>query len=334
MEFGILNQSPILEGQDVALSIKDTIELAKKADESGYRRYYVSEHHNESLAGTAPEIMISHLLTHTKHINIGSGGVMLQHYNPFKVAEQFQLMSHLAPGRVDLGIGKAPGGLHLSTTALQSELKEERPSFADKFKTLTQFVNQTHTGEFQDLKTSPDTSNPPEIFLLGSSPASAAFSARENVNFIYAHFITNDGQKLKDSISAYRKNNAAGKFIVALSVIVTDDKEMEAQLKEENVVYELHHESGKILRVNGKERAESTVAASDEPVKAKRVEADIIIGTREEVLKKLEWYIQNSGIDELMFHLPTKNKSLRHQTIEALAPVQTIHKNPEMNMAK
>lgn len=334
MEFGILNQSPILDGQDVASSVKDTIELAKKADKLGYRRYYVSEHHNEPLAGTAPEIMISHLLAHTEHINIGSGGVMLQHYNPFKVAEQFQLMSHFAPGRVDLGIGKAPGGLHLSTTTLQSELKKERPSFDDKFKALNHFINQTHTGELKDLQTSPDTSNPPEVFLLGSSPNSAAFSAGENVNFIYAHFISNNKQKLEDSIKAYRENNDAGKLIVALSVIVTEDKELEAKLKEENVIYELSFESGKKLRVGGKDRAEETVASADEPVESERIEADIIIGSRDEVFEKLEWYIENNEIDELMFHLPTKDETIRHQTIEALAPIHSIHESQSFSEIK
>lgn len=334
MEFGLLNQSPILEGQDVASSIRDTIELAKKADAAGYRRYYVSEHHNEPLAGTAPEIMIAHLLAHTEHINIGSGGVMLQHYNPFKVAEQFQLMSHLTPGRVDLGIGKAPGGLHLSTTALQSELKEPRPSFDAKFQTLKHFVNQSHTGEFQNLKTSPDTSNPPQIFLLGSSPESAAFAAHENVNFIYAHFISNNEQKLKESIKSYRKNNTNGKLIVALSVIVTEDENLEARLKEDNVLYELYYESGKLLRVKGKSKAEEAVSKTDEHIEAKRVEADIIIGSRAHVLEKLEWYINFEEIDELMFHLPTENKNIRHQTIEALAPLHTIHKSPTLNGEK
>lgn len=334
MEFGILNQSPILKGQDSASSITDTIELAKKADQLGYRRYYVSEHHNEPLAGTAPEIMISHLLAHTEQINIGSGGVMLQHYSPFKVAEQFQLMIHLAPGRVDLGIGKAPGGLQLSTTALQSELKEERPSFNDKFRDLNHFINQTHTGELKELQTSPDTSNPPEVFLLGSSPNSAAFSSSEHVNFIYAHFISNDEQKLKDSIRTYREQNTEGKLIVALSIIVTEDEKLEARLKEENVLYELYYESGKILRVKGKSRAEETVANAEEHIDAKRVEADIIIGSKEHVLEKLQWYISNEEIDELMFHLPTENKDIRHQTIEALSPIHTIHKSPTLNGAR
>ncbi len=334
MEFGILNQSPILEGKDAAASIQDTIDLAKKAEKAGYRRYYVSEHHNEPLTGTAPEIMIAHLLAHTERINIGSGGVMLQHYNPFKIAEQFQLMSHFSPGRVDLGIGKAPGGLHLSTTALQSELKEDSPSFNHKFKALSHYVNQTHTGEFQNLKTSPDTSHPPEIFLLGSGPDSAAFAALENVSFIYAHFISNSEEKLKDSIKAYREQNTESKFIVALSVIVTEDKNLESQLKEENILYELHYESGKTLRVKGRERAESAISKADEPVKAKKVDADIIIGSKEEVLGELEQYTNNADIDELMFHLPSNNQNIRHQTIEALAPIHSLHKSPLLNGAE
>lgn len=115
-----LDKSPIHDGEAAQTALARTIKLAQKAETAGFHRFWVAEHHNSpELASSSPEVLISFLLAHTKHIRIGSGGVMLQHYSTYKVAENFNLLSSLAPGRVDLGVGKAPGGLPLSTRALQ-----------------------------------------------------------------------------------------------------------------------------------------------------------------------------------------------------------------------
>ena len=145
MQFSLLNQSPLLINHTVEESLQHTTKLAKMADELGYTRYFVSEHHNmEHVIGTSPEVLVTHLLNHTKNINIGAGGVMLSHHNPFHVAEQFQLISHLAPGRVDLGVGKAPGGTPLATEALQHELRDDIDSFNDRFLKLKSYIDGTH----------------------------------------------------------------------------------------------------------------------------------------------------------------------------------------------
>lgn len=108
----ILDKSPIAEGASAHDALSFTIRLAKRAEALGYQRYWVAEHHGASeLASSAPEILVSHLFAHTSRIRVGSGGVMLQHYSPYKVAESFRTLASLAPGRVDLGVGKAPGGL-------------------------------------------------------------------------------------------------------------------------------------------------------------------------------------------------------------------------------
>lgn len=138
----ILDQSPIDHNEAVSDGIKRTVELAQLAENLNYTRYFVAEHHNiQEVVGTSPEILVTHLLNQTSRINIGSGGVMLQHYSPFKVIEQFHFMSQIAPGRVDLGIGKAPGGFPLATQALQEDIKSSPTSFNDKFHLLNQFNN-------------------------------------------------------------------------------------------------------------------------------------------------------------------------------------------------
>jgi luciferase family oxidoreductase group 1 len=136
-----LDKSPIHDGEAAQAALTRTIKLAQKAEAAGFHRFWVAEHHNSpGLASSSPEVLIGFLLAHTHHIRIGSGGVMLQHYSAYKVAENFNLLASLAPGRVDLGVGKAPGGLPLSTRALQGAYDPDRkPSFKQQLAELDGF---------------------------------------------------------------------------------------------------------------------------------------------------------------------------------------------------
>lgn len=122
MKVSILDQTQLTDKTNAETEFRNTVELAKYLDELGYTRYWLSEHHStDALAGSAPEILASYLLGQTQKIKIGTGGVMLPHYSAYKVAEMFQVMSALAPERVDLGVGRAPGGHHLSNFALKGK---------------------------------------------------------------------------------------------------------------------------------------------------------------------------------------------------------------------
>ena len=327
MQFSLLNQSPLLINHTVEESLQHTTKLAKMADELGYTRYFVSEHHNmEHVIGTSPEVLVTHLLNHTKNINIGAGGVMLSHHNPFHVAEQFQLISHLAPGRVDLGVGKAPGGTPLATEALQHELRDDIDSFNDRFLKLKSYIDGTHVNR-EHLKISLDTeSSKPTMYLLGGSPTSAEFAAKNDVNFIFAHFIKNDPSLLKEVAKVYRETNPNGKVIVALSVLVAESEEEKLQLIKENELYVITFESGKSLRVVNKEQVNDFVKTSAEKFEVNKQEPHMIIGSAEEILKELEDISAEIGIDEFMFHLPTNDHTIREKTVEALAPIHTQNK--------
>ena len=327
MQFSLLNQSPLLINHTVEESLQHTTKLAKMADELGYTRYFVSEHHNmEHVIGTSPEVLVTHLLNHTKNINIGAGGVMLSHHNPFHVAEQFQLISHLAPGRVDLGVGKAPGGTPLATEALQHELRDDIDSFNDRFLKLKSYIDGTHVNR-EHLKISLDTeSSKPTMYLLGGSPTSAEFAAKNDVNFIFAHFIKNDPSLLKEVAKVYKETNPNGKVIVALSVLVAESEEEKLQLIKENELYVITFESGKSLRVVNKEQVNDFVKTSAEKFEVNKQEPHMIIGSAEEILKELEEISVEIGIDEFMFHLPTNDHIIREKTVEALAPIHTQNK--------
>ncbi|PHH47526.1 ABC transporter substrate-binding protein [Pluralibacter gergoviae] len=148
----ILDKSPLADGETAAQALKRTLSLAQQAESWGYHRFWIAEHHNtDQLASPSPEVAIGWLLGQTRRIRIGSGGVMLQHYSPYKVAENFNLLAALAPGRVDLGVGKAPGGLPLSTRALQQGVAQpERLTFADRLAQLAS-DNRTRIGSDVDV---------------------------------------------------------------------------------------------------------------------------------------------------------------------------------------
>ena len=138
----LLDKSPIDEGSTAADALRTTVRLAQRAEELGYHRFWVAEHHNVSnLASSAPETLIAYLLAKTARIRVGSGGVMLQHYSAYKVAETFNLLASLSPGRVDLGVGKAPGGFPFSTRALQVGIDPAgRPSFAEQLSGINAYL--------------------------------------------------------------------------------------------------------------------------------------------------------------------------------------------------
>lgn len=327
MEFNILNQSPVLDGYSVQESLHHTVELAQKADTLGYKRFFVSEHHNmENVIGTAPEVLVTHLINHTKYINIGAGGIMLSHHNPFHVAEQFQLISHLAPGRIDLGIGKAPGGTPLATKALQHELRPDIKSFNDRFLSLKSYIDGTHENN-DVLKISLDvTTSSPTLFLLGGSASSAQFAAEHNVNFIFAHFIKNDPALLNEVSAMYKKHSPDGKFIAALSVLAVDSEEDKKAALKENEFYELNFKDGKTLRVITEDQVEDYVKNTGEEIIVNKKQPDMILGSQDEILSQLNELSSNNSIDEFMFHLPTSNRELRDYTVETLAPSNTIHR--------
>src|SRR3954466_2279175 len=157
-------------------ALQKTVQLAQKAEEWGYSRFWVSEHHHsDQVAGSSPEVLISYLLAQTNSIRVGSGGVMLQHYSPYKVAENFHVLSNLAPGRVDLGIGKAPGGLPLSTKALQYGTVNDGKDFENRLTFLQQLINNSvpETHEFAGIKATPTPPTKPHTYLLGASVDSA-----------------------------------------------------------------------------------------------------------------------------------------------------------------
>ena len=197
LTLSVLDQSPVRQGVTPRDALLETIELARHCDALGYRRYWLAEHHaTPALAGSAPEIMIARVAAETSHIRVGSGGVMLSHYSSLKVAEQFRMLETLHPGRIDLGIGRAPGSDQLTAAALAhgpGALGIEH--FPNQIADVIGYLEHTIPGEhpFSRIQLMPDGETLPEIWILGSSDQSAIFAAYFGRAFSFAHFISDEG---------------------------------------------------------------------------------------------------------------------------------------------
>ena len=197
----VLDQSPIAAGSDAAQAIRNTLDLARAADALGYHRYWLAEHHaSRSLAGVAPEALIGPVALATNRIRVGSGGVMLPHYSPYKVAETFSLLSAMAPGRIDLGLGRAPGSDQRTAFALQRDRTRRMPSdFPEQLDELTGYLDATLPEDhaFASLQhVMPTGGGRPELWMLGSSPESAIWAAERGLPYCFADFINSDGAHL------------------------------------------------------------------------------------------------------------------------------------------
>src|SRR4051812_16883106 len=206
MKLSVLDQSTAAKGRSPDAAIRETIELAKHCDALGYNRYWVSEHHNtNTIVGTAPEILMAAIGATTQRIRIGSAGVMLPHYSALKVAEQFRVLEAIAPGRIDLGLGRAPGSDQRTALALNPD-PNAHELFPQQILDLQAWVSgaplqQGHP--FGSIKANPQGPTSPEIWILGSSDYGAQVAAHFGLPYAFAYFFT-DGQGCEQALDIYR----------------------------------------------------------------------------------------------------------------------------------
>ena len=322
-KLSILDQSPIFPGTYAAQALQQTVLLAQKAEEWGYTRFWVSEHHHtDKLAGSSPEVLISYLLAQTSTIQIGSGGVMLQHYSPYKVAENFHVLSNLAPGRVDLGIGKAPGGLPLSTKALQYGTINDGKDFPERLSFLVELIENSvsESHALAGIQATPLPQEKPEVFLLGASVTSAQLAANLGISFVFAKFINSDHSILEEAATIYRKGYPNGRFIISLAVIVAPTQIEAEQLVGERKIVKVHLQSGRTLTLQSIEQAEVFGRQAGEPYEITEHEADIIAGTPQYVKEVLALLQKDHQVDEFIIHTPIEREAERFRSFKLLSP--------------
>jgi len=208
MKLSVLDQSTASKGRSQADAIRETLELARHCDKLGYHRYWVSEHHDSgSIVGTAPEVLMAAIAATTARIRVGSAGVMLPHYSALKVAEQFRVLEAIAPGRIDLGVGRAPGSDRLTALALNphSNAAEEFPR---QVLDLNAWVSGSPLEEghpFEKIKAHPLGPTSPELWILGSSDYGAQLAAYFGLPYAFAYFFS-DGRGVEQALELFRRN--------------------------------------------------------------------------------------------------------------------------------
>jgi luciferase family oxidoreductase group 1 len=328
MTLSILDQSPIRPGGTAAEALAETIELARLADQLGYKRYWLSEHHNSAaFAGTAPEILIGSVASATRRIRVGSGGVMLAHYSPLKVAECFRMLETLHPGRIDLGIGRAPGGTARTTLALQAgPTAHPIEAFPQQLRLLEGFLADSIEKDhpFHSVHAMPRGPGMPELWLLGSGGESAAYAAELGSAYSYAHFINPGGEQLMETYRRRFKPSArlAGPLASVSVFVLCADTEAEAR----RLAFPIEIWGLRLLR---KERgafpsleealAHAHTLTADERAYLEVRQAQSAIGTPEQVRDKLLSLAREYGVDEIVAVTITTDFASRRRSYELLA---------------
>ena len=322
----VLDQSPIAEGRTSAAAIADTLDLARLSDSLGYHRYWVAEHHaSPALAGVAPEILIGPLVQATSRIRVGSGGVMLPHYSPYKVAETFSLLSALAPGRIDLGLGRAPGGDGRIMLALQRDRSRRAPhdDFPNNLAELLAYFDGTLPDDhpfapLADLL--PSGGGSPEPWMLGSSMDSALWAAEAGLPYCFADFINPEGEAMT---AEYRKRFKPSarlsepRVMVASWTIAAQSADEAGRLAKPAAML------GALLRRNVLIPVPSIETAEDwlekNPTALSTRKRRVIVGTPRECRAALDGVAEAYGADEMMLVNIMANHPARRDSYRLIA---------------
>ena len=325
MRLSVLDQSPISEGSTGPEALANTLDLARLADELGYHRFWVAEHHGgPMLAGPAPEVLIGPLAAATRRIRVGSGGVMLPHYSPLKVAEAFSLLAGLYPGRIDLGLGRAAGTDPMTTYALQRDRRQAAPDdFPDQLAELLAHLEDALPPDhpFARLARSlPGRPEAPEPWLLGSSPQSAIWAAQLGLPYAFADFINREGAGIATDYQRRFDPGvrlAAPRTAVATWALAADTEEEAWRLTASSRMAMTLLRRGHLIPVPPVEKALRFLESQGETVV--RGSRRVTAGTPEQVRAGLETLAQQYGADEVIVVTITFDHAARRRSYELLA---------------
>lgn len=318
----VLDQSPIAEGSTAADAIRNTIDLARACDRQGYHRYWMAEHHaSPGLAGSAPEALIGPVALATQHIRVGSGGIMLPHYSPFKVAETFRLLAAIAPGRIDLGLGRAPGSDQRTALALQRDRSRRMPmDFPEALDELIAYLDDSLPPDhpFAPLsETLPSGGGNPDLWMLGSSPDSARWAAERGLPYCFADFINSDGADLAQYYRRAFQPSArlAQPYVMVATWAIAADSTAEAQRQAlPSRMMFAHLLAGRLIPVPSIEKAEAWAAQNNAPSRRRTT-----LGTAAEVHAQLDGVARDYAADEVMLVNIMPDHAARRRSYELIA---------------
>lgn len=307
IRLSVLDQSPVRKGVTAEQAVKETIALAKHTDQLGYTRFWVSEHHNTgSLAGSTPEVLIAYLASQTKNIRIGSGGIMMPNHSALKVAENFRMLEALAPGRIDLGMGRAPGTDRLTASVLNPSNQFREQDFINQLYDLRNYFHDT--GELgtpqSKIRAIPQVETIPDMWLLSSSGQSGLFAAHFGMGLSFAHFINPFGGP--EAVRLYRErfqpsdDMTTARASVAIFVFCSEDEE---QIRRHQALMDyrfIQFEKGSGIPPVNYEDIKNTEYTEHERERIRHNRARVITGTPGEIKLKLTWLAEDYKVNEII----------------------------------
>ena len=298
LELSVVDQSPVRAGESAGQALRDTIALAVEVEKLGYQRYWLAEHHSlPNFAGTSPEILIGQVAAHTKTIRVGSGGVMLSHYSALKVAENFRMLGALYPGRIDLGIGRAPGSDQVTAAALTfpgqpREIRHFPRQVVDLLGFLNNDLEESHF--FSGISAGPGEPEVPDVWLLGSRYESANMAAQLGLPFAYAHFFGINVEEGPAIVANYKQNYRPSehfpepKINVGVHVVCAETEEEAMRLSASRNLSRLFNITGRANGIPSPEDAAKYVFQAGEEAFVNQYQAVCVDGEPQQVRQGLE----------------------------------------------
>ncbi|MEO8538058.1 MAG: LLM class flavin-dependent oxidoreductase [Betaproteobacteria bacterium] len=327
MKLSVLDQSTASEGVEQSAAIRESIALAQLCERLGYHRYWVSEHHNsDSIVGTAPEVLMAAIAATTSRIRVGSAGVMLPHYSALKVAEQFRVLEAIAPGRIDLGVGRAPGSDRLTAHALNPHANA-----ADEFPRQVLDLGAWVAGAplddghpFAAIKAHPTGATAPEIWILGSSDYGAQLAAHFGLPYAFAYFFS-EGRGVEEALSLYRRSyrpsvrHPAPQATICVFALAADTRAEAEHLLKTREHWRVGFEQGVRKPLVAPDFATTYPYTDAERATIDALRRKAIVGTGESVAARLTELAQRLALEELVVVTWTYDAAARRRSYELLA---------------
>jgi len=328
MHLSVLDQSMIVSGRPPDASIRETLALGPLLEALGYHRFWLSEHHSsDSIAGSAPEIMLGALAARTEKIRLGSAGIMLPHYSSLKVAEQFRVLEALAPGRIDLGVGRAPGSDGRTALALNPNAAEAASGFPSQLRDLMAWVANTPLPEghpFRGVQAQPVGPTAPEMWILGSSLYGAQVAAYFGLPYCYAYFFT-EGQGAAEALHLYQQSyrpraaNPAPHSAIAVSALAAETQTEAERLFSSREAWRAERERGRFVPLPSPQEALAYPFSDAERRRNAEIRERAAVGTPDIVQARLQAIAAALQVDELVLVTAVHDPAARRRSFELIA---------------
>lgn len=324
LKLSILDQSIVRKGGTARQALDETIAIAKLAEELGYSRFWVSEHHNSTLiAGSAPEVLMVKLADATHHIRIGSGGIMLPNHSALKVAENFRMLETLFPGRIDLGIGRAPGGDRITASLLNPANDFREEGYLTQLEHLRAYFRDNAATQYGPVLAVPQTDTVPPQWILSSSGGSASIAAKYGLGLAIAKFI--NGFASSEMVDVYRKQFKPSDLfpqpreILAVSVLCAETEERAMQLRKLSDFFFLRFERGVIEPICSYDEIRDYEFSETEMERIRFNSGRVVSGNKDQVKEQLTQLARHFDVNEIMVTTMTYSFDDRMRSFELLA---------------